>query len=213
MSEEQAECPAAQRSDCRHARNPGSPSPAAESLAGDRPRSCSRRLRGQKPRLPWHAHASTCAPRKSGPPDQALPAWDRCEERTPREDGDVKILSLLDHPSANERHKMLAANKASNAANIGIVADQVCAIAGAPDGALDESGHGLAMAPENLASPLDEQQSVVHGVNTTPGIHLVAANHHVGVGLGCSVAQAFGVFTGNQQSLIVELNANRNPVL
>src|SRR5437899_11926586 len=33
----------------------------------------------------------------------------------PREDGDVKILSLLDHPTANERHKMLAANKASNA--------------------------------------------------------------------------------------------------
>src|SRR5436305_2184113 len=131
----------------------------------------------------------------------------------PREDEDVKILPLLDHPSANERHKMLAANKASNAANIGIVADQVCAIAGTPDGALDESGHGLAMAPENLASPLDEQQSVVHGVNTTPRIHLVAANHHVGVGLGCSVAQAFGVFTGNQQSLIVELNANRNPIL
>src|SRR5438445_550973 len=167
MSEEQAECPAARRSDCRHARNPGSRSRAAESLAGDRP----------------------------------------------RVDGEVKILSLLDHPSANERHKMLAANKASNAANIGIVADQVCAIAGTPDGALDESGHGLAMAPENLASPLDEQQSVVDGVNTTPGIHLVAANDHVGVGLGCSVARAFAVFTGNQQSLIVELNANRNPIL
>src|SRR5438128_6648513 len=122
----------------------------------------------------------------------------------PREDGDVKILSLLDHPSANERHKMLAANKASNAANIGIVADQVCAIAGTPDGALDESGHGLAMAPENLASPLDEQQSVVDGMNATPGIHFVAANHHVRIGLGCSVAEAFGVFTRNQQSLIVE---------
>src|SRR5438105_829414 len=86
-------------------------------------------------------------------------------------------------------------------------------IGGTPDGALDESGHGLAMAPENLAGPLNEQQSVVDGVNTTPGIHLVAANHHVSIGLGCSVAEAFGVFTGNQQSLIVELNANRNPVL
>src|SRR5437764_10763223 len=131
----------------------------------------------------------------------------------PGKDRDVKILSLLDHPSANERHKMLAANKASDAANIGVVADQVYAVAWAPDGALDESGHGLAMAPENLASPLDEQQSVVDGMNATPRIHLVAANHHVGVGLGCSVAQAFGVFTGNQQSLIVELNADRNPVL
>src|SRR5438270_11172037 len=131
----------------------------------------------------------------------------------PREDGDVKILSLLDHSSANARHKMLAASKASNAANIGIVADQVCAIAGTPDGALDESGHGLAMAPENLASPLDEQQRGVDGVNTTPGIHLVAANHHVGAGLGCSVAQSLGVLTAHPQSLIVELNANRNPIL
>src|SRR5438105_13553300 len=29
----------------------------------------------------------------------------------PREDGDVKILSLLDHPSANERHKILGRHR------------------------------------------------------------------------------------------------------
>src|SRR5438046_10728418 len=89
----------------------------------------------------------------------------------PREDGDVKILSLLDHPSANERHKMLAANKASNEANIGIVADKVCAIAGTPDGALEECGHGLEMAPENLASQHDDMTSVVDGVIATPDLH------------------------------------------
>src|SRR5438128_1774064 len=69
------------------------------------------------------------------------------------------------------------------------------------------------MTSQDPAPPLDEQQSVVHGVNAPPRIHLIAANYHVGIGLGCGVAKAFGVFTGNQESLIVELNANRYPVL
>jgi len=54
------------------------------------------------------ARVNVC-PRKKRPPDQALPAWTGVKRERPREDGDVKILSLLDHPSANERHKMLAA--------------------------------------------------------------------------------------------------------
>src|SRR5437667_11507601 len=103
MSEEQAECPAARRSDCRHARNPGSLSRAAESLAGDRPRSCSRTLRGQKPRLPWHAHASTCAPEKAALQIRLFQLGTGVERERPREDGDVKILTLRKHHDANER--------------------------------------------------------------------------------------------------------------
>src|SRR6266852_4849008 len=81
MSEEPEESQAGQRSGCRHARNPDSQCRAAGTQAAGLARSCIRMPKAQKPRLPWHAHASRCAPRKTCPPDQALPAWDRYEER------------------------------------------------------------------------------------------------------------------------------------
>src|SRR5256885_10958976 len=65
--------------------------------------------------------------------------------KSARENGNVEVLALLDHASANERHEMLAANQAPDTADVSLVSDQVCAVAGAPDGALDESGHGLAV--------------------------------------------------------------------
>src|SRR5580704_12491812 len=125
----------------------------------------------------------------------------------------MKVLTLVDHAGTDEGHKMLAANQAADAADIGLIGDQVGAIAGTPNRPLDKSGDGLAMPPQNLARPLDEQQGVVDGVNAPPRIQFVAADDHVRVGLGGGVAEAFGVFAGNQQRLVVELNPNRNPLL
>src|SRR6266851_6216805 len=122
----------------------------------------------------------------------------------------MKVLSLLDHASANERHEMLTANEATDAAYISFVTDQVGAISGTPNCPLDERGDGLAMAPKDFSRPLDEQQSVVDSVNARPRIHLVAANYHVGIGLARGFAESFGVFAGNQHRLIVKLDTNRN---
>src|SRR6516225_820463 len=83
-------------------------------------------------------------------------------------DCDVKVLSLLNHASANERHKMFAANETPNAADIGLVSDQVGAVFRSPNRPLDEGRHGLAMATQDLPCPFDEQQSVVNGVNPSP---------------------------------------------
>src|ERR1700756_5432841 len=112
--------------------------------------------------------------RQRVPPEEAalqirlFQLWTGMKRERPGKDCDMKILSLLDHASANERHKMLAANKASNAANISVVGDQVGAVAGAPNCPLDEWGHGLAMATKDTAGPLNEQQSVINGVNPGP---------------------------------------------
>ena len=47
-------------------------------------------------------------------------------------DRDVKIFPLVYHPRADQGHQVLATDQATDAADIGLVTDQVATIAGTP---------------------------------------------------------------------------------
>jgi hypothetical protein len=125
----------------------------------------------------------------------------------------VKVFSLIDEARANEGHEVLTANQAADPADVGVVSDEIRAITVPPDCSFDESGNRLAMAAKDFPRAVNEKQRVVEGVNAGARIEFVAADHNVGIGLGCSIAQAVGVLAGNQQRVIVEADANGDPLL
>src|SRR5262249_55166142 len=137
----------------------------------------------------------------------------RMNGESARKDGDVEVLALLNHASANQRHQMLPTDQAADAADFRFVGDEVAPVPPSPDRALDEGWHRLSMTPQNLPGAVEEEQGVVDGVDARARVHFIAAEYHVGVCLGRGLAQALGILAGNQQGIVIEPDTNRNPVL
>ena len=108
---------------------------------------------------------------------------------------------------------MFATNQATDAANISLIGDQIFAIARPPNCPLYECRHGLAMPTEDFSGTINEQNCVVDGMYTCARVHFVAADYNIDIRIGSSIAESTGVITRNQQSFVIELHTDGNPIL